>query len=149
MSTKHFAGVGDPWPFKNMEVGDVAICLDPHAPNRAHAYGHVTGKRFTSRKTTSKSGKEGFIIVRMDDNTPKVKKGNGRLGRPRTVWPYETLELGTSWHCVDPLDAPKVVSSVHRTNAVHRHTRGKNTYATRVIRNDDLTYARVIVTRIR
>lgn len=149
MGNKHFAGIGDPWPFRHMEVGDIAICLSEHTYNRAHAYGHAVRKRFSVRRTTSKSGQEGFMVVRLPDNTP-VNRIQGRpRGRPRKTWPYEALKPGQTFTCLDPDVIPKIMNSVHRTNQLHRRISKQPSFAMRTHKGSGLTYKSLTVMRLR
>lgn len=124
--SKHVFTDGDPWPFKDMEVGDVVICTHTQKqPNAfAHAYGAGVGKVFTTRRTVNKAtGEVGYRIERLPDNTPKYR--NRAQPRPKPakarrksarVWPFESLGVGEHWRCKTPADVPAAISAAHGLN---------------------------------
>lgn len=103
-----------PWPFKNMEVGDVVVCIPPTDPTdrrqagaTAHAYGASTGKKFLTKQITNKAtGEVGTKITRMPDDYVKPRASKQRAAAVRTqrgtVWPFEKLAPGESWSTQDP-----------------------------------------------
>jgi hypothetical protein len=137
---------GTPWPFKDMEVGDIVISMDPKARAYAHSYGQGTSKRFLTRVIKSKTGVQGWKVVRMSDNALKLKGIKG-MGRPRKEWEFDHLLRGEHWICTDSEAIPRTLSAVHRANKKHRQLTGNARYAT-TTRIDQAAYASLTITRI-
>jgi len=138
--------VDAPWPFKDMEVGDIAFCMRPGATAYAHSYGQGTGKRFLTRAVKSKQGQQGYKVVRLPDDIPKMIDKNP-MGRPRKSWGFDNLPVGGVWECNDPKDIPRTLSAVHRANQAHRRLTGEQKYATSA-RAEGGLYSVLYITRL-
>lgn len=118
---KHVFTDGDPWPFKDMEVGDVVICTHTQKqPNSyAHTYGTSSGKVFSTKRVVNKdTGTVGYRIERLPDNTPRNRhraqkpRKPGRMRRSNArAWPFETLRVGEAWVCKTPGDVSAAVAA--------------------------------------
>lgn len=119
--SKHVFTDGDPWPFKDMEVGDVVICTHTQKPANisAHAYGYAVRKVFSTKRVVNKdTGAVGYRIERLPDNTPrnrhrvqKPRRASGGRRSNARVWPFESLGVGESWVCKTPEDVPAAVAA--------------------------------------
>lgn len=136
---------GEPFPFSQMEVGDVCISTAVNAVANAHAYGARKKRRFATRRVKNKlTGAIGWRIERMPNNTPDRRSilipdgfagdpqinpleapddgtepaAPKRKGRVARAWPFLDLEVGGVWKCTIPRDVLPVVAVVRRQNAL-------------------------------
>lgn len=116
---------GAPWPFKDMQVGDVVICTLPEGDKRkpdstAHAYGAVMGRVFKTKKITNKTtGEVGYRIERLEDNAREGKPEllpRTKPGRPAYKWPFEALSVGQAWSTTNPELMSRALSAVAARN---------------------------------
>jgi hypothetical protein len=96
--------VGGKWPFKQMEVGDTAICKDMRAQTFAHTYGANLHKTFTTKRITNKHTGERAVRVKCtavgvggfkQPNVPSVgPQGATNLDRPRDIKDLPVGQVG-------------------------------------------------------
>lgn len=123
---------GAPWPFKDMQVGDVVICTAPADPNdrrradaTAHAYAAAAKKKFVTKQLRNKAtGEVGFKITRMPDDYVRPRKERpvspqkaaGMVSRDQRLWPIEKLAPGQSWATRDPELMSKAIAAAGNLN---------------------------------